>query len=203
MLYETRLFLRMIVGWKPILYWLFGPKNQSFQNKSGKTQPMRTKFGTRGQVEGWQRSGNFGRDRPILAKNGGWDKSHGARVFCLVNHVTFLQLSNGWFLPNLVTKHRSVSRRGIRKNNVENFHFRGHLPQNLKSKIGQTGTSLRASYSSRDALQRYTSCLLHFVRTREFPRFCQLFCTTYGCGATGRQNCPIFGFWPIFPIQNP
>ena len=29
------------------------------------------------------------------------------------------------------------------------------------------------------------------------------FCTTYGCGATGHQNCQIFGFWPIFPIQNP
>jgi len=24
----------------------------------------------------------------------------------------------------------------------------------------------------------------------------------YGCGATGRQTCPIFGFWPILPIQN-
>ena len=23
---------------------------------------------------------------------------------------------------------------------------------------------------------------------------------TYGCGATGRQICPIVGFWPIFPI---
>jgi len=38
---------------------------------------------------------------------------------------------------------------------------------------------------------------------REFPRSGQLFCTTYGCGATGRQICPIFGFRPIFPIQNP
>jgi len=26
---------------------------------------------------------------------------------------------------------------------------------------------------------------------------------TYGCGATGRQSCQIFGFWPIFPLQNP
>jgi len=24
----------------------------------------------------------------------------------------------------------------------------------------------------------------------------------YGCEATGRQSCAIFGFWPIFPIQN-
>ena len=28
------------------------------------------------------------------------------------------------------------------------------------------------------------------------------FCTTYGCGATGLQSCPIFEFWPISPIQN-
>jgi len=33
-------------------------------------------------------------------------------------------------------------------------------------------------------------------RAREFPRPAQLFCTTYGYGATGRQSCP------IFPIQN-
>jgi len=48
-------------------------------------------------------------------------------------------------------------------------------------KIGQTGTSLRASYRSRDALQR----------------------DIVGCGATGRQICPNFGFWLIFPMQNP
>jgi len=53
-----------------------------------------------------------------------------------------------------------VSRLGIRKNIFENFHFRGHLPP--KSEIiiilfvGQTGTSLRAGYRSRDALQRDT-----------------------------------------------
>ena len=60
----------LIVGWMPLLYWLFGPKNQSFRNKSGKTQPIRTKFGIRAQINGWQRSGNFGRDRPILADYG-------------------------------------------------------------------------------------------------------------------------------------
>jgi len=31
----------------------------------------------------------------------------------------------------------------------------------------------------------------------------QLFCRTYGCGATGLQSCPIFGFCPLFPIYNP
>jgi len=39
-------------------------------------------------------------------------------------------------------------------------------------------------------------------RAKEFPRSSQLFCATYGCEATRRQSCPIFGFWPIFPIQN-
>ena len=39
--------------------------------------------------------------------------------------------------------------------------------------------------------------------TRKFRTSGQHFSTTYGCGATGRQSCPIFGFWPIFPIQNP
>jgi len=63
-------YYNLYVGWKPILYWLFGPKNQSFRNKSGKTQTIRIKFGIRGHVKGWQRSGNFGRDRPILAKMG-------------------------------------------------------------------------------------------------------------------------------------
>ena len=33
-------------------------------------------------------------------------------------------------------------------------------------------------------------------RAREFPGFGRLFCVTYGCGATGRQTCPIFGFLP-------
>ena len=31
-----------------------------------------------------------------------------------------------------------------------------------------------------------------------FALFAQLFCTTYDCGATGRQTWPIFGFRPIF-----
>ena len=79
----------IFVGWKPILYWLFGPKNQSFRNKSGKTQPIRTKFGTRGQVKGWQRSGNFGRYRLIFVKMGAGTSPAGPEFFCLVNHATF------------------------------------------------------------------------------------------------------------------
>jgi len=45
----------------------------------------------------------------------------------LAQSAHFGQLRNGRFSPNLVTKRSSVSRRGIRKNILENFHFRGHL----------------------------------------------------------------------------
>jgi len=34
-------------------------------------------------------------------------------------------------------------------------------------------------------------------RAREYPGSGRLFCMTYGCGATGRQSCLIFGFWPL------
>ena len=46
----------------------------------------------------------------------------------MVIQTTFRQLRNGRFSPNLVTKRTSVSRRGIRKDIFENFHFRDHLP---------------------------------------------------------------------------
>jgi len=74
--------------------------------------------------------------------------------FCLVNHATFRELRNSRFSPNLMTKHSSVSRQWIRKDIWENFHFMGHLPPKSDIELGQTGTSLRACYMSRDALQR-------------------------------------------------
>ena len=51
---------KLIVGWKPILYWLF---LDFFRNKSSKPQPIRTKVGTHAQVKGRQRSRNIRRDR--------------------------------------------------------------------------------------------------------------------------------------------
>ena len=53
--------------------------------------------------------------------------------FCVVNQTTFRELRISRFLPNLVTKRISVSRRGIWKDIFENFHFRGHFPN--KSEI--------------------------------------------------------------------
>jgi len=76
--------------------------------------------------------------------------------FCVVIQRTFRQLRNGRLSPKLVTKHSLVSRRGIYKDIFKNVHFGVILTQNLKSKIGQTGTSLRAGYMSWDALQRHT-----------------------------------------------
>jgi len=179
-------------SWKP---YFWGPKNQSFRNKSGKAQLIRAKFGIHGHVKGWQRSGNFGRDRPILGKMGGWDKFRGARVF-LCGNPDDRQLRNRRFSPNLVTKRNSVSRRWIRKDILENFYFRGHFPP--KSKIASRSnrhlTQSRLQVTGCTA-ERY--CLLH-VLVQGPGRFC----TTYGCGATERQSCRIFGFLPIFLIQN-
>jgi len=56
--------------------------NQSFPNKSGKAKPIPTKFGIRGHVKGWQRSGNFGRDRPILGKMGLRQVPRSPSFFC-------------------------------------------------------------------------------------------------------------------------
>ena len=44
-----------------------GPKNQSFRNKSGKSQLIQTKFSRQAQVKGGQHSGNFGHDLSYIA----------------------------------------------------------------------------------------------------------------------------------------
>ena len=87
--------------------------------------------------------------------------------FFVVIQRTFRQLLNGRCSPNLVTKRSSVYRCGIWKDIFENFHFRGHLPP--KSEI--------ENHSNR-----------HLTQSR-------LQVTDVGCGATGRQSWPIFGFW--------
>ena len=94
----------LIVGWKPILHLLFGPKNQSFWNKSGKAQPIRTKFGLRGPVKGVTTLREFWAQSAHFSQNGGWDEARGARVFsCGTNY-------NGRFSPNLTTKRKTFSK---------------------------------------------------------------------------------------------
>ena len=41
-----------------------------------------------------------------------------------------------------------------------------------------------------------------YFRANPVSEVSQLFSATYGCGATGRQSCPIFGFWPILPYKS-
>jgi len=178
---------------------LFGPKNQSFRNKSGKAQPIRTKFVIPGHVKGYNAQGILGAIRPFWAK---WTSPAEPEFFCVVIQVTFRQLRNGRLSPNLATKHSSVSRRGIHTDIFENFHFRGHLPP--KSEIEYP--SNRHLTQSRLQVMGCTDRHILFTprcspTAREFRRSGQLFSTMYGCGATGYQICTIFGFWPIFPIQ--
>ena len=99
----------------------------------GKTQPIRTKFGIRGHVKGWQR--NFGRDRRILGKMGAGTSPAERELFCVVNQATFPATSqrpiftkfghDTWiYVPSLILKRR------FRK-----FSFRGHLPSQKYSKL--------------------------------------------------------------------
>jgi len=111
-------------------------------------------------------------------------------------HATFRQLRNGRFSPNLVTKRISVSRRGIRKYIFENFHFKGHFPP--KSEI-ETRSNRHLTQSSLQVTGCTAERYCCSPRARDFPRYEQLFSTTYGCGAMEHQSCPILGFWPIFP----
>jgi len=179
----------VIVGWKPILYWLFGLKNQSFRNKSGKAQPIRTKFGIRSHVKGWQRSGNFGRDQPILDKMGAGTSLAECKFFCGDPHDLSATLQRPTFTKFGPEMYYCVPSRNLERHFWKIFTLGVICPQNLKLKVGRTGTSLRAGYRSGDALQ-----ILFTPRCSP---------TTYSCGAAGRQSCPIFGFWPIFLIQNP
>jgi len=159
-------------------------------------QPIQTKFGICGHVKGWQRSGNFGHDQPILGKIGAGTSPQSQSFFVVIQR-TFCQLRNGRFSPNFVTKRSSVSCHGIRKDIFENFHFRGHLPQNLKSKIGQTGISLTAGrycllqvVVQRPGSFRGRSTFLYNIRLQSY-------------GATKSPNFRILAYFPyIKPLKS-
>jgi len=89
------------------------------------------------------------------------------QFFCVegLNHVTFLELCNGRFSPNMAAKRISVSRRGIRKYIFENFHFRGHLPPKFeienRSNRHLTQNRLQVKWCTAEIY-----CLLHVVVQR-------------------------------------
>ena len=151
----------VIVGWKPILYWLFGPKSQSFRNKSGKAQPIRTKFGIRGNVKGWQRSGNFGHDWPILGKIG-WGESNRAQVF-LRDNPRDLSATSQWLI---FTKFGHKTYFGVPSRNPERYFRKflllGHLPpkSEIENPSNRHLTQSKLQVTGCTA-ERY--CLLHVV----------------------------------------
>ena len=177
-----------------ILYWLFlcrkiNLSGISLQNAADPDQIRYTRSGEGLTTfrEFWARLTHFG-------KNGGWDESRGERVFC--GNPDHLSATS----QNLAANRSSVSRPWIRTDSFENFYF--ICPQNLKCKLDQTGTSLTAGHSYWMYCREILFTQGCSPRGTEFPRSGHLFRTKYGCVATGRQSCPIFGFWPIFPIEN-
>ena len=179
----------------------FWAENQSFWNKSGKTQPIWTKFGYVDMSSGDNDQVILSVIGPFWAKWGLGQVLRERKFFCVVNQTTFRQLRNGRFPPNLVRKHISVPRRGIRKNIFKNFHFRGHLPP--KSEIKNwSNRHLTQSRLQGSTAERY--CLLHVVvqGSRSF-RVRSTFLYDVRLLSYGASNCPIFGFWPIFPYKTP
>jgi len=126
------------------------------------------------------RSAHFG-------QNGGCDESRGN--FAITD---FHQIWSRNVLRCLFTESRKT---------FSNIFTSGVIcPQNLKLKVNHTGTSLRGDRLHCNEILFTSRCS---SRAREYPRSGKLFSTTYDCGATGHQSCPIFGFWLVFPIQNP
>jgi len=93
---------------------------------------------------------------PFWAKWGLERDPRSASFFRVVIQRTFRQLRKGRVSPNLAAKGIScpVDKSGMTFSKI--FTLGVICPQNLKSKIGQTGTLLRTGYRSRDALQTYT-----------------------------------------------
>ena len=142
--------------------------------------------------------GILGAIGPFCAKWGPGRVSRSPSFFCVVVQRTFRQLQNGRFLPNLVTKRSSVFRRGIHEDIFETFHFRGHLPQKseIENRSNKHLTQSRLQVTECPT-ERY--CLLHVVA--QGPGVSEI-SSTFLYNVPLRQSFPIFGFWPIFPIQN-
>ena len=113
------------------------------------------------------------------------------------------QLRNGRFSPNLATTRESRLKRRFWTEIYENFPFRGHLPLKPQTWRGSNRHPTQNKLQVKGCTaERY--CLLHVVVQRSGSfEVGQRFCMTYGCRATGRQNCPIFLFWPISQYKTP
>ena len=126
-----------------------------------------------------------------------------ASFFCVVIHATFPQLCSGRLSLNLVAKHTSVSRRGMRKTISKIFTLEVICHQNLKSKVGQTGTSLRAGYRSQDALQRDTVYSTLYYKDQAVSEMRSTFLYGVLLRSYGTSNLPNFRILTYFPHTKP
>ena len=148
--------------------------------------------------EFWARSAHFG-------QNGGWVESRGARVFCVVIQTTFRQFRNRRFPPNLATKQLCPIEQS-EKTFPKIFTVGVICPQNLKSKVGQTGTSLRAGYRSQEWWTAERYCLLHavIVQGQGVSKVWSTYLYEVRLWSYGASKLPIFRILAYFPpIQNP
>jgi len=182
------------VGWKPILYSLFGQIHQSFRNKSGKTQPIQTKFGIHGHVKGDNVQGILGAIGPF------WPKWGLGRVQRSANFVCDNPEN---LLATLATKSNSVSRQWIWKDIFENFHFRNHMPP--KSAI--ENRSNRHLTQSRLQIRGCTPeiyCLLRVgVQAPESFRGRSIFLYDVRLRSYRISDLPHFRILAYFPHTNP
>jgi len=130
----------LIVGWKPILYLLFSPKITLCRISPAK----RSRSGQNSVYVDRSRGDNV---QGILGAIGSfWAQWGRGRV----------PRSNGQFSPNWPRNVIQCLIDESWKSFSKIFTLGVICPQNLKLKVGQIGTSLRAGYRSRDALQRDT-----------------------------------------------
>ena len=124
--------------------------------------------------------------------------------FCRQYQTTFRQLRNGRFSPNSATTRESWVKCRIRTEIYEKS-----IPGSFAPKTRNFEGVKQVPHSEQATSQGIHGREILFIpccspRAREFAISGQLFCSTYGCGATGLQSSPIFGFFlPIFPTQNP
>jgi len=157
---------------------LLGQKNQSFGNKSGKAQPIRTKFGIRGQVKGRQRSGNFWCDRLILGKMGAGTSPAELQFFCVVIQTATSQRP-------IFTKFGHEMYFGVPSMNSERHSLH------------------RAGYRSQDALQRDIVYSTLQSKGQGVSEVDQLFSAAYGCGARGVKVAQFQDFGLFSPYKTP
>jgi len=172
--------------------------------KSGKPQPIGTKVGIHIH-RSRQGPTTFTK---FWARSAKWGRNGGLKIvfFCKQYKMTFRQLRNGRFSPNLATTRKSWLKveTQILDGNLCNVFIQGSFAPktpNLKGvrQIHHSEQVTGQGMHCREILfTRVLDVVVQLPRARDFARCVQLFCTTYGCGATGRQNCPVFGFWANF-----